>query len=272
MTRASDYVRTTKIIKEIDDNREKHLIIHYSCESFYDKENGASKKIASIAIKRLDNGQTDLFSIHKTAEILKINSENISNHFPKIEKRMLKDFFTFVDNNIDKYWIHWNMRDNNFGFKAIEHRYKVLGGTPTLISDDKKIDLSNLISDRYTINYIDHPRMEKLYELNDIQPKDFLTGKQEADAFESKEFNKLSHSTASKVNLFSTILKSLFDNSLKVKSSRLQIFGTSLQGIVLNITSTWWGKILKWAIPVIFGYFLENILGWIGKLFVGNNL
>jgi len=33
-----------------------------------------------------------------------------------------------MESNKDKKWIHWNMRDVNFGFEAIVNRYKILGG------------------------------------------------------------------------------------------------------------------------------------------------
>jgi len=38
-------------------------VIHYSCESFYDRPNGASPRITSIAVRKLDSGQTLSFSI-----------------------------------------------------------------------------------------------------------------------------------------------------------------------------------------------------------------
>jgi hypothetical protein len=43
-------------------------VIHYSCESFYDRPNGASPRITSIAVRKLDSGQTLSFSIHQVAE------------------------------------------------------------------------------------------------------------------------------------------------------------------------------------------------------------
>ena len=33
-------------------------VIHYSCESFYDRPNGASPRITSIAVRKLDSAQT----------------------------------------------------------------------------------------------------------------------------------------------------------------------------------------------------------------------
>ena len=74
------------------------------------------------------------------------------------------------------FWIHWNMRDINYGFKAIEHRYSVLGGIPYNIPDEKKIDLARQLINCYGVGYAGHPRMEKLLEQNDIKAKDYLNG------------------------------------------------------------------------------------------------
>lgn len=37
-------------------------VVHYSCESFYDRPNGASPRITAIAVRKLDSGQTVSFS------------------------------------------------------------------------------------------------------------------------------------------------------------------------------------------------------------------
>jgi len=55
---------------------------------------------------------------------------------------MLDAYFAFLRTNSERKFIHWNMRDQNYGFRAIEHRYRVLGGDPYIIQDDRKIDLS----------------------------------------------------------------------------------------------------------------------------------
>jgi hypothetical protein len=44
------------------------LAIHYSCESFYDRPDGSSPRITSIAVRNLASGQTVSFSIHQLAE------------------------------------------------------------------------------------------------------------------------------------------------------------------------------------------------------------
>ena len=53
-------------------DRSKVWVIHYSCESFYDRPNGASPRITSPAVRSLDSAQTHSFSIHQVAERLKV--------------------------------------------------------------------------------------------------------------------------------------------------------------------------------------------------------
>ena len=87
------------------------------------------------------------------------------------------------------------MRDLNYGFEAIENRYRVLEGRPESIEDDKKYDLARLLIDIYGNGYVGHPRLEKLIEKNKISTRDFMDGQLEAAAFANKEYVKLHMST-----------------------------------------------------------------------------
>ena len=80
------------------------------------------------------------------------------------------------------------MRDANYGFQAISHRFQVLDGDPTVlyeVPENKKVDLARLLKDIYGDEYIGDPRMQKLFEKNDILPLDFLSGKDEATALDN---------------------------------------------------------------------------------------
>ncbi|EGO5844401.1 hypothetical protein [Enterococcus faecalis] len=264
MSRYADHKAAKEIISTIDSKRENYLIIHYSCESFLDKFDGKSPRITSIAVKKFDDGQTDLFAIHKVAEINKIPFDDIESDYDKLEKEMLEKFFAFVKTNEDKIWIHWNMRDSNYGFKALEHRYEVLGGTPTLVNDRNKIDLARLFIKMYGKGYASNPRIKSLAEQNKIHPKDILFGKEESDAFENKEFIKLSFSTASKVDLFSNFLIAAIDNKLKVLSNKRQIYGTDIRGLSDIVKNSPWLSTVFWLINLLIGTFLG---GWISKCF-----
>ncbi|HEK9993501.1 TPA: hypothetical protein TT573_000572 [Streptococcus equi subsp. zooepidemicus] len=261
MSRYSDYKSANVILKNIEDKPEKYLIIHYSCESFYNL-GGKSPRIASISVRRFNNAQTNNFSIHQYSEML--NLEITDDTYETIEKKLLTDFFAFVEKNTDKIWIHWNMRDTVFGFHALEQRFKVLGDTPVMIDDDKKIDLAHLFKKMYGGGYIDNPHIEKLLELNKLTPHRFLTGKQEAEAFNSGHYHELSMSTSSKVNSFSTFLTLAINDNLKTNTPNWKIKGTNLSGLLATFRESTFGKFTFWILNLIIG----GIIGaWIAKYF-----
>lgn len=235
-TKTINYEKRQKnlnLIKEIYKNPEKYLIIHYSCESFK-RESNKSPRITSIAIRNLETAQTELFSIYQIAEIEKIPENKIVESYDKLEKKLLDNFYNFLKNKTNYKFIHWNMRDENYGFQAIEHRYKVLGGTPpdNIINDDRKIDLARMLVGLYGINYIGHPRLENLIKLNNITNKNFLTGEQEAIAFENCNFLKLQRSTLRKVDCMCNILDRVKGQYLKTLTSYWDLYFSSLAAFV----------------------------------------
>lgn len=204
------------------------IIIHYSCESFYNRPDGSSPRITSIAVRNLESSQTTSFSIHQVAERKGYSASDLEQHYDQLEKLMLDEFFDYVRCHGSHLWLHWNMRDINYGFPAIVHRYKVLQGNPGEIDESKLIDLSRLLIAIYGIGYIQHPRLTSLVEKNSITHRDFLDGKAEADAFVNKQYVKLHQSTLRKVNVLANIVERAADGSLKTNSKRKDIYGSYL--------------------------------------------
>lgn len=221
------------LLKEIFASPEKVSVIHYSCESFYDLPDGRSPRITSIAIRNLSSGQTVSFSIHQTAELKKLplQNESLSEHYDELEKEMLDNFAVHLQNHMPSKFLHWNMRDQNYGFQAIEHRHKVIGGTPITVPDDRKVDLSRLFVDMYGVGYIGHPRLEKILQLNNITSQDFMTGKQEAEAFEQGRYVDLHRSTLRKVDVLANLAQRAWDKNLKTNSSWREMHGLSLDSL-----------------------------------------
>lgn len=250
-----------KIFSDIDKNPSKYLIIHYSCESFYDIKDGHTPRITSIAVYDYATAQTDSFSIHKMAEKSHVDFDDIKNHYDELEKAMLDEFFEYAKEHKAYFWIHWNMRDMNYGFKAIEHRYSVLGGEPYKIPDVNKIDLARQLINCYGVGYAEHPRMEKLLEQNEIKAKDYLNGQQEADAFANREYVKLHMSTLRKVDVFANFLNRAINNTLKVKSKWTEIYGISIQGAIDLCRDTWWVQLIWTLISMFLGALIGEFVG-----------
>ena len=219
-------------LSELMSKADQVLVIHYSCESFYDRPDGSSPRITSIAVRNLESAQTLSFSIHQIAEIKGYSASKLEQHYNQLEKEMLDKFYNYVKCHTSHLWLHWNMRDKKYGFPAIAHRYKVLHGEPELIHENQLVDLSRLLIAIYGDNYIDHPRLPSLVELNSRSHKDFLKGKQEAEAFDNKEYVKLHQSTLRKVDLIAKIVERADEGSLKTKSSCRDIYGNYLVAFI----------------------------------------
>lgn len=207
--------------------------IHYSCESFYDLADGRSPRITSIAVRNLDTAQTVSFSIHQAAELrgIPMTTAAIEPLYNELEKEMLATFYDYLKSQLTQTYLHWNMRDKNYGFQAIEHRYRVLGGEPLVVPDDRKVDLSRLFIDLYGVGYIGHPRLENLLTQNHITARDFMTGKQEADAFEAGQYVDLHRSTLRKVDVFCNLASRAYDDKLTTLASWKEAHGISWEAI-----------------------------------------
>lgn len=240
-----------KKLQELYEKSDKTLIIHYSCESFFNIKDGRTPRVTSIAIRNLESGQTESFSIHKVAEKKSTAHNEIENNYDELEKNMLEDFFKYLEVKRDYTFVHWNMRDINYGFPAIEHRFEVLGGKPYKISDDKKFDLANKLVSLYGKGYVGHGengRFLNLLKVNRITDKGALTGAEEAQAFDDKEYIKLHQSTLRKADCMSNIFLRTIDGSLKSNSTWFDRNGVHPK-IALELIQDHW----MWSLITVLG-------------------
>lgn len=214
-----DRIDSIHKIRVLKNDKRSIRIIHYSCESFYQKGDNFSPRITSICVKNYSENQTLCFSIVDSAETLSIKPDQISLNYNVLEKAMLDSFFDYLGINQSSNWVHWNVRGSIYGFHAIYHRYRILGGSPIVLGDGRLFDLAEILKSIYGGDYAPHPRLEQLCLINNLSMKDFLSGAAEADAFERENFNVLRMSTARKVELMSDILKLVFDGKLKKKGN-----------------------------------------------------
>lgn len=210
------------------------LIIHYSCESFYNL-NGRTPRVTTICVKNRGTNTTKTFSIHIQAQLLKKELCCIADsEYDQLEKSMLKEFFKYLKSHATYNWVHWNMKNSSFGFEAIANRYKILGCHPGEIEEHFKIDLQDVLGKIYTYDFEKHDPKGQLLNLaqrNSISTRDALRGQDEAIAFENKEYLKLHMSTCRKVDIIDRILTLEERNSLKVQIPKYKIYGITLMGI-----------------------------------------
>ena len=242
--------KAKRLLSELMYDSEHILVIHYSCESFYDRPSGTSPRITSIAVKNFDTGQTKSFSVHQMAERRGV-LHKIDQVYDVLEKEMLDEFYKYVHAHSGFKWLHWNMRDVNYGFEALEHRYKVLQGEPQEIPEQNRIDLNRLLIAIYGVGYIGHPRLTMLIEKNKISSKDFLTGADEAEAFINKEYVRLHFSTLRKVDDLANIAYRADQGSLKTNTTWKEYWNCIPQAIGEWFKEHWLASLLLGVIGII---------------------
>jgi len=170
------------------------MIIHYSCESFYGRA-GYTPRVTGIGILNRENNEAIIFSLHLSAQILKKDLINLSAaDLDEVEKHMLDELSKYVQDHVNYIWVHWRMRSASFGFQAISNRYRILGGNEIKVPDNNKIDLPEVFGKLFTHGFESnepHGQLLNLANRNKVTVRDALPGKDEAAAFENKEYLKL---------------------------------------------------------------------------------
>lgn len=229
-------------LEEILKNKSKSVIIHYSCESFV-TNNGNTPRVTSICLRYLDTAQTKSYSIHLQAQFNEKDFNKLtSSDYDELEKEMLKEFYEYVEKHKDYKYIHWNMRDSNYGFEAIANRYRILGGTSFNIDEDRRYDFPRILGKIYTYGYEKNKpdgRLLNLAKRNNITTIDALKGEEEADAFDNKKYLELHKSTLRKVDIMDSIIDRVGKNELKVASKAKHIYGLTIPGIIEIVKNNW---------------------------------
>jgi hypothetical protein len=210
----------TNFLKPLSDIQTA-FIIHYSSASLFEAEEGAlSPRITAVVVQHYATDQTLSFAMHTVAETLGISSDSIDSNYDEIERELLKRFYDFVRDRREKYWVHWNMRNVTFGFEHLEHRYRTLTKTePPSIPVEVRLNLNDILKERYGPDYSPHPRLASLMEMNGGRVQGFLGGQEEAEAFKAKDFIRMNTSTIAKVSFLGDVIRSAMAGKLKTAGS-----------------------------------------------------
>lgn len=207
---------SNEFIKLLKAHPDHFYLIHYSCQNLNDDNEGLSPRITSIAVMHYSSEQSVSFSTHAIAEELGKSRDEVIQSFNEVERALLESFFRFVSGRRENYWVHWNMRNSTYGFEHLEHRYKVLGGRDaSIIPVERRVNLNDMIADRYGSDYAPHQKMPNLMAMNGGRPKHFLSGEEEVQAFKNCEYMKMHMSTQAKVSFFHRAMSLMVKGQLK---------------------------------------------------------
>jgi hypothetical protein len=213
---------------------------------------------------KLDDRQTISFSIPQVAERNHIEGSQIEELYAFLEKELLEEFYNFIkpyhQNGFT--WLHWNMRNAQYGFEALEHRYKVLDGDPVVILQSQRLDLSQIVRDIYGRDYIGKPHLFNLIKRNALLVNDILSGEDEAKAFENGEYMRMHQSTLSKVHAIGSIARLSYEGGLKTDAHPAAVYGWWLTAMIEGVTDHWLFKFLGFiALLITFISFVIQLSG-----------
>ncbi len=266
--RIQDYKEARAFIDNYMKHKRDFVIIHYACQGFYDAPNESYPHIAAICVLFPQTGHKELFSLVSLAELQNIDLHTADQAIlDQLEAEMLKSFYEFAKKQKQELkWLHWNMKDHFYGFAAIAQRYCKLNKkkkVPFEFVNDKQQNIALLLKQRYGENYAPHPHQQHIFRLNQMNPKNYLTGAEEAEAYKKREFLAIERSLEDKVAAFAEILDKMGNNELKTNSRLLRdVYGLSLAGlytyakehiILSTILSVLYTVILELLMKFIFG-------------------
>ena len=168
-------------IQALASQLEQLLFIHYDC-GLLEHATKEPVPIYCIVVQRGDGSESTVFGTDGHDE-----------------RQSLDDFAAFVEQHADRIWVHWNMRDAKFGFDAILRRHRHLGGKPAKVPIKNRFDLAQALVEIHGDNYVAHPRLDNLLQVNGIVASDMLTTTEREEAWKEENIERLLASTLRRV-------------------------------------------------------------------------
>lgn len=162
------------------------------------------------------------------------------------------------------------MKNNNFGFSAIEDRFRVLNGNPIHFEEGKIINISVLLKKKYGINYAkdniwNGKTMGKMYDifvLNQITDSNILDGEREIIEYMVKNITSIEQSVLGKLKAFKIIMEKTADNVLKCRGNILKdVYGLNIMGMARYIQDN---ALLALLFSILGGIVATVICHWFG--------
>lgn len=222
-----------------------YVFIHYARQNCFEDAYEKGPRVIAIVAMNAESGQTMVFSLKKIADAYGSNFfEMTEAEKDEVEKEMLQSFFEYAMKNTQKKWLHWNMKNNNFGFSAIEERFKNLDGNPVHFEENTLFNISVLMKKKYGTNFAQDAswngkvmgKMYDIFSLNGIVDSYILNGEQEIKEYILKNITSIEQSILGKVKAFQVLVEKASDNDLKTRGNMIKdVYGLSIRGIAQYI-------------------------------------
>ena len=234
-----------KVFETYEEKKIDYIFVHYARQNCFEESYEKGPRVITITVMNAESEQTLTFSIKKCSEKYGCDFFDLEEkEKDKIEYDMLENFFKYVVANKNKTWLHWNMKNNNFGFYAINDRFRELGGVPYDFDENKLVNISDLLKRKYGTNFAtdcvwNGKTMGKMYDifmLNNISDSSILNGEQEIKEYILKNILAVEQSVIGKLKAFKLIVERAADNVLVTRGNILRdVYGFGISGIAQYI-------------------------------------
>jgi hypothetical protein len=250
-------VDAKSFFKSVKKNPDQYFIIHYSSEMLFDENlEGLSPRVTSIVVMHYATGQMQSFAFHLSADLLNIAKDQVDANLDKIEADLLTRFYRFARDRRLQHWVHWNMRGQIFGFEHLEHRYRKLTGEDAPnIPVEVRLNLNDILRERYGSDYAAHPQLKNLAILQGGLPQGFLDGKEESECFNKHEFIRMNTSTNTKVHFFRHVI-------ILALKGKLRTIGTTLTNRIDRLLESRGARLIAVTVSSL------GLLSWIAWLYL----
>jgi hypothetical protein len=212
------------------------FVLHYARDNF----GSPIGRVTALVARNLGSGQTRLFSILKTAPPLTTIAAISTAQLNAIEHQVLGDFFAFVGQHQNHFWLHWNMRDARFGFEQLEDRFRALGGSPVVVPDFHKVDLANRMFDLFGDRYAAAPdRLRTLALKNGLNVSEFMDGEAQGAAIAAGDYEPVEASILKKVDALYVIADKAHSGNLKTDGSWWDRHGGTVNAVGHWVATHW---------------------------------
>jgi hypothetical protein len=193
---------------------EQMVAIHYACENIYDAGDHPPK-VACIAYCPIGRGSAGSFG-HLGAPRGEEGDDGDA-----AEKWVLRQYFEMIKQNPTVTIVHWNMNKADYGFTALESRYRYLFGeeAPYRVPQDRAFDLDDLVAAEHGEFFVRHPRLSNLAQANHLTRQHALLGRDEADRFAAGDHGAVHRSVEEKVRWIAVMAELFLSGSLTTDRS-----------------------------------------------------
>jgi hypothetical protein len=187
-------------------SRKRYNVIHYLTVPWDVSPCGTPAPLV-IGVLNLATRERRTFGVLQAAELRGLGPADIPANLPTLERDMLDGFYSFARGGGRRRWLNWNMRDAVFGFEALAHRHRMLGGSPVDIPFARQTNLAAVLISALTERYAGDPRLEKIAEKNGLSMLDFLGRHEEGEAFRAGHYQRLQRSLWRKIDIIARVFE-----------------------------------------------------------------